>query len=318
MTAPDQCAQSGASPPDPFDPEDSAAYAAWREAKLSHLPCPHQPLPINDPRRLSEEEKLALLSRCRRYNFAIYEFRQETAVGDKTAVFELGRQLGLVRLDANPCAGEDSISSIQLNSGRLHRAYIPYTQRPLNWHTDGYYNPVERRIRGFILHCVRDADSGGDTALLDPDLAYIGVRDSDPLALRALMHPLALTVPPNNSTGGAVRGAVSGPVFSVDPVSGCLHMRYTARTRSVIWRRDRSTRHAAELLREILHDSSSLVVRRHLLPGQGVVCNNVLHSRTGFADDANGRRLLYRARYHDRVADAEWYRHMEGSDALVE
>jgi hypothetical protein len=34
----------------------------------------------------------------------------------------------------------------------------------------------------------------------------------------------------------------------------------------------------------------------------GIVCNNVLHERGGFVDDANAPRLLYRARYYDRVA----------------
>ena len=34
----------------------------------------------------------------------------------------------------------------------------------------------------------------------------------------------------------------------------------------------------------------------------GVLCNNVLHERTGFVDDPAAPRLLYRARYHDRVA----------------
>jgi len=32
------------------------------------------------------------------------------------------------------------------------------------------------------------------------------------------------------------------------------------------------------------------------------VCNNVLHARTAFRDAPGDRRLLYRARYYDRVA----------------
>jgi hypothetical protein len=34
----------------------------------------------------------------------------------------------------------------------------------------------------------------------------------------------------------------------------------------------------------------------------GILCNNVLHDRTGFTDDPARPRLLYRARYHDRIA----------------
>jgi hypothetical protein len=37
----------------------------------------------------------------------------------------------------------------------------------------------------------------------------------------------------------------------------------------------------------------------------GLVCNNVLHDRAGFVDDALQPRLLYRARYLDRVRAAE-------------
>jgi hypothetical protein len=37
-------------------------------------------------------------------------------------------------------------------------------------------------------------------------------------------------------------------------------------------------------------------------PGMGIVCNNVLHERSGFVDDPLRPRLLYRARYYDRVA----------------
>jgi len=39
-----------------------------------------------------------------------------------------------------------------------------------------------------------------------------------------------------------------------------------------------------------------------LEPGMGLLCNNVLHDRTAFDDDATAPRLLYRARYHERIA----------------
>ncbi len=34
----------------------------------------------------------------------------------------------------------------------------------------------------------------------------------------------------------------------------------------------------------------------------GLVCNNVLHDRTGFTESADRRRLLYRARYYERIS----------------
>jgi hypothetical protein len=33
----------------------------------------------------------------------------------------------------------------------------------------------------------------------------------------------------------------------------------------------------------------------------GLVSNNVLHDRSGFTEDPARRRLLYRARYYERV-----------------
>ena len=35
--------------------------------------------------------------------------------------------------------------------------------------------------------------------------------------------------------------------------------------------------------------------------GQGIICNNVLHNRSGFTDDEKQKRLIYRARYYDAV-----------------
>ena len=79
-------------------------------------------------------------------------------------------------------------------------------------------------------------------------------------------------------------------------------MRYTARTRSIEWRPDELTQAAVRRLREILDSDSPYVFRLRLEGGQGLVCNNVLHDRSGFVDDPQHPRLLYRARYLDRIA----------------
>jgi hypothetical protein len=39
-----------------------------------------------------------------------------------------------------------------------------------------------------------------------------------------------------------------------------------------------------------------------LQPGQGLIGNNPLHTRTGF-ENGTRQRLLYRARYYDRIVD---------------
>jgi len=97
-------------------------------------------------------------------------------------------------------------------------------------------------------------------------------------------------------------------VFSVDPVSSDLHMRYTARTRSIEWKNDSVTAEAVAFLESILA-GNEYVIRHRMEPGQGLICNNVLHNRTAFSNDSESghSRLLYRARYYDRIAGTHWY-----------
>ncbi len=49
-------------------------------------------------------------------------------------------------------------------------------------------------------------------------------------------------------------------------------------------------------------ESGSLAAAYKMRPGEGLVCNNVLHTRTGFENGNGAGRLLYRVRYHGRVA----------------
>lgn len=289
----------------PFLPENESAYRRWRERKLDGYPSSEDELRIDigDPRALTEGELNGLRGICAKTNMAIYRSRAGNDP-DKEIPRRIGEQLGLTRLDNNPLADDDAISSLRVVPEKAGRGYIPYTNRRLLWHTDGYYNPPERRIRAFVLHCVQPAAHGGENSLLDPEIAYLHLRDNNPAHVRALMADDAMTIPANPDEDMGARPAQSGPVFAVDPVNGCLHMRYTARTRSVIWRDDAETRAAVRALEEILAGGSPYVFSHRLGAGEGLVCNNVLHNRTAFEDDAdNGlARLIYRARYYDRIA----------------
>jgi alpha-ketoglutarate-dependent taurine dioxygenase len=223
-------------------------------------------------------------------------------VADKEVPRRLGARLGLARLHANPLADVDGISSLEVAPEKSARGYIPYSNRRLLWHTDGYYNAPEQRIRAFVLHCVRPAAAGGENRLLDPEIAYILLRDADPQYVKALSAPDAMTIPANAEEGAVARPAQTGPVFCTD--GGALHMRYTARTRSIEWRPDAATRAATQFLQQLLEAGSPYVFTLRLAGGQGLVCNNVLHDRSAFVDDLKLGRLVYRARYSDRVAPA--------------
>ncbi len=286
----------------PFSLDDEPAYRRWREAKLADHPASLAELQvtIRDPLQLSAAERHALGECCRRANMAIYRLRRPQGdPADKEGIRALGAQLGLLRLHHNLCADEDGISSLRVvNAGQRH-TYIPYSSRPISWHTDGYYHPPGQRIRGMLLHCVQPAARGGDNALLDPEIAYIHLRDSNPDYIYALMHPRAMTIPANDVEDGEPRPAQSGSVFSVDE-AGHLHMRYTARTRSIEWRDDADTRAATACLNAFLASDSPWIFRHRLAAGEGLICNNVLHNRSAF-EDGETPRLLYRARYLDRV-----------------
>jgi alpha-ketoglutarate-dependent taurine dioxygenase len=291
-------------PPGPFDPGADAAYAAWRAEKLARYPQAISELvvPVRDPRALTPAEHAALAERCRRANMAVYTSPHKDA--DKDLPRALAAQFGLHRLDRNWLADDDGISSVTVTGEGGRGDYIPYTNRPIRWHTDGYYNPPERRIRAMVLHCVAPAAAGGENALLDHEIAYLLLRDADPQLVAALMQPDAMTIPARSDDDGVVRPAETGPVFSVDPADGALHMRYTARTRSIEWKADRDVRAAVAFLERLLANPSPHIFHVTLQPGMGLLCNNVLHDRSAFTDDPARPRLIYRARYYDRVQAA--------------
>jgi alpha-ketoglutarate-dependent taurine dioxygenase len=194
------------------------------------------------------------------------------------------------------------VSRVTVAREKARGEFIPYTNRPIGWHTDGYYNPPDRRIRAMLLHCVRPAAEGGENTLLDHEIAYLRLRDEDPAHVRALMLPDALTIPAREDEDGIARPAETGPVFSIEPQNGALHMRYTARTKSIEWKRDTAVAVAVAALARVLATPSPHHHRLTLRPGMGILCNNVLHHRTGFVDHVDAPRLLYRARYYDRLA----------------
>jgi hypothetical protein len=110
-----------------------------------------------------------------------------------------------------------------------------------------------------------------------------------------------MTIPANHENGREIRPSRSGPVFSFDPATGALQMRFTARKKHIVWRDDATTRAAIAHLNALLADESGPVLHHRLRPGQGIISNNVLHNRDAFTDSPGRERLLYRARFFDRL-----------------
>jgi alpha-ketoglutarate-dependent taurine dioxygenase len=285
----------------PFDLDNQAAYEAWKAHKLDSYPRDAGELivEVDDPRALSKAEREAILARCAKTNMAIYTSNTGTDP-DKLIPATLGAQLGLRNLDRNMGADDDGITALQVVDDQWRNRYIPYTNRPIHWHTDGYYNASDQQIYSLLLHCVRPAKEGGENALLDHEIAYIRLRDQNPAYIQALMAPDAMTIPANIHGDTELRPARSGPVFSLHDGKH-LHMRYTARTHNIEWKTDPLTRAAIAALEGVLASEAPFLYRLTLQPGWGLVCNNVLHDRSSFSDEPEHPRLLYRLRYFDRI-----------------
>jgi alpha-ketoglutarate-dependent taurine dioxygenase len=293
-----------------FLPGSDERYRCWRDAKLAAYPRSPDELTVEvsalDAPTAAETQ--AVLAACRRANMCLYRSRQH--LGDAQATRRVlaacARHFGLVQFEVHRSSEADGIVALEIAAHGARVGYIPYTNRPLGWHTDGYYNyqGSGRMISSMVLHCVRSASDGGENDLLDHEIAYIRLRDENPDHIAALMRPDAMTIPANEEANGPTRAENTGPVFVVDPETGRLAMRYTARKRNIRWRDDAATHAAVRALERVLSDDP-LIIRVKLAPGEGVICNNVLHGRSGFDTQASAEpgRLVYRIRSYDPVGE---------------
>ncbi|MCV6637182.1 TauD/TfdA family dioxygenase [Candidatus Albibeggiatoa sp. nov. NOAA] len=290
----------------PFDLSNDASYLAWRDSKLENYPSVIKDLiiPIKNPKKLSFSEKSQILGLLYKTNIAFYQVQNDIEV-DKNSLDLLGRQFGLAHIDRTLTAeGEDGITPLQVEANGERHDYIPYTDKPINWHTDGYYNEVDKPVQAMLLHCTRPALEGGENQIVDNDLAYIYLRDKNPAYIEALMQNDVMTIPANEQNGQILRAESVGSVFSINEQGG-LRTRYTARKRNIIWKDDPIVKEAVTELNAFLNSESPYIFRHCLAPNQGLICNNVLHNRTGFknGNDIAQQRLIYRIRYYDAVQE---------------
>ena len=220
----------------PFDLDNEVGYHAWFDNKMDDYPQDINDIivEVNDPRNLSKTEVRIIRDLVKKTNMAIYAGNTGDDP-DKDIPDKLAQQFGLFRPDDNRGA-DDGITALRVVEDEWRGEYIPYTNRSIHWHTDGYYNTLDNQINALFLHCVTPAASGGENALLDHEIIYIRLRQENPDYIRALMQPDVMMIPANiNKAGEVIRPDRYGPVFSVSD-AGDLHMRYTARTRSIVWK----------------------------------------------------------------------------------
>jgi hypothetical protein len=283
----------------PFILENQTEYISWRDNKLSLYPKDIESLSISFDFENIDINKIAQLKKIvENYNFAIYDFSAQ--ISDKK-LQEFCVQLNLMSSVSNLLADENGISSITDNSSlvqkKLNIEYIPYTNKPLNWHTDGYYHPLDSTVKSFLLHCNEPAQKGGENLLLDHEILYIFLRDHNPDFIDVLMQENIMEIPKNKNSGSS--SSSIGPVFYID-TENFLNMRFTSRQQNIIWKKDDMIKKIKDYISSFILDDDKYIFKLLLKKNQGYIANNILHKREGYLDGEN-KRLLKRLRFSERI-----------------
>ena len=283
----------------PFILENQTEYISWRDKKLSLYPKDIESLSISFDFENIDINKIAQLKKIvENYNFAIYDFSAQ--ISDKK-LQEFCVQLNLMSSVSNLLADKNGISSITDNSSlvqkKLNIEYIPYTNKPLNWHTDGYYHPLDSTVKSFLLHCNEPAQKGGENLLLDHEILYIFLRDHNPDFIDVLMQENIMEIPKNKNSGSS--SSSIGPVFYID-TENFLNMRFTSRQQNIIWKKDDMIKKIKDYISSFILDDDKYIFKLLLKKNQGYIANNILHKREGYLDGEN-KRLLKRLRFSERI-----------------
>ncbi len=284
----------------PYDGQ-SDEYHWFREKQLNQAskkqPNLHQPHRLSDD--LDTQQSMDCLDTiCNDVadkGFSVYEWIQPTA-NPRQREIQLHRKLGLLKADSGIISGEDNLSLLEDKSGTPTSRFVPYSNRQMNWHTDGYYNSQEESVRCFTLYCIEQAAEGGALTIMNNALLLIALYDENPDWVSELSHPQAVMFPANTDEEGHHRPNRTAAVFSMFE-DGLLDTRFTTRTRNIEWRTP-ETELAAKSASQLINDNPQWHTRIRLKENQGLITANMLHKREAFTDDQSlARRQILRGRY---------------------
>lgn len=282
--------------PNRFSLASDDDFLKWRDEKLAAYPenVGELVVELGDMTAISPSEKTRILETVERANMCI--FTAGSAELEMASLLALGRQLGVARTDKST---RHPKSDELTDSGILNRA-VPFSTRHCNWHTDATYYGSGNPIEALFLLCKRPAVEGGSNKVLDHELLYIHLRDKEPGALDVLMNRDCFNY--RNPATGEVDAQRGGKVFWTN-ADGHLCHRFSFRKTDMAWSDESDVAAARKVLESLIADEPAHVIEGRLESGMGLISNNVLHTRERLvdSDDAAKKRLLFRARFHDRV-----------------
>ena len=269
----------------------SAEFLRWAEEKERDIPHNIDGIIVNihdiNDVKISEIAKIKeTINKC---NSCIYS--SKIALKSNTNLLKFVESVGMRTYDRNNIESNEISTITPLESNKIN--YIPYTNKSLNWHTDGYYD--KKSIFSWLLHCVHPATHGGENYLLDHELAlreYV-LRYDD---VNNLMSEDALTIPESKDTS---RSEISTYIFSIKNQYKKLHMRFSMRKDNI--GTSPKAGDAVTKLKEIIeNDCAKYSLTYKLQKNEGIITNNILHGRRAFKDDKVKRKLL-RIRSYERL-----------------
>ena len=279
-----------------FDLGSNKDYLKWRDEKLAAYPknVGELVVELGDMTAMTPVEKAKILETVERANMCVYT--AGSAELEMSSLLALGKQLSVRHTDKS---ARHAQSDELTDSGILNKA-IPFSTRHCNWHTDATYYGSDNTIQALFLLCKRPAVEGGSNKVLDHEVLYIQLRDKDPGALEVLMNKGCFNY--RNPATGEIDLHRGGKVFWTN-ADGHLCHRFSFRKTDMAWSGDSDVAAAAHVLESLISDESAHVIEGRLESGTGLISNNVLHTRQRLvdSDDAAKKRLLFRARFYDRV-----------------
>ena len=270
-------------------------YRRWRDHKLACFSSDVNELmvEIKNPLKLTSSEIKLSSKIISQSNLLFFELGPNNN-DIRSSLMILAKQFGMGHFEILESSEKSGLTKIEVSSvSQAKSEYIPYTNKSLNWHTDGYYNEINDPILSWLLFCHSNSSNGGDNKFMDHEIAYILFNDRS-ADIDDLMSSDAFTIPENTQNG---RKAVSSYVFRL--LDNKLHMKFSMREKNIIWRDE--IKASSELLKTIIKENESYQIKYKLKPNQGVISNNVIHMRSSFTNTSNKNRLLYRLRSKKRI-----------------